>query len=414
MSRWKRPGLLVASLAIAGIAGARDEEPKTENEAAQPAQDEPKPRMDVYGHAMLDMGYETGASHPDWFDVVRPTKLPAFQDEFGKDGNFYAGVRQSRLGVKSYLPTSLGELKTTFEFELFGTGTDAGQTTFRLRHAYGELGRFGAGQTWSPFMDPDVFPNSVEYWGPNGMVFFRNVQVRFMPLQGATSVTLALERPGASADQGPYAGRIELEDIDGRFPAPDVSGNVRRTGEWGHVQVAGIYRRIQWDDLNDDRFDLSGSANGWGINASTNYKIEKDTIRASVVFGEGIQNYMNDAPVDIGIQNNFSNPTTPIVGKALPILGLVLFYDRTWNEKWTSSFGYSLVDIDNSDGQEASAFEKGQYALGNLLYYPTSNFFLGGELQWGKRENNSDGWSANDVRFQFSAKYSFSYGLGGQ
>ena len=25
-------------------------------------------------------------------------------------------------------------------------------------------------------MDPDVFPNSLEYWGPTGMVFFRNVQ----------------------------------------------------------------------------------------------------------------------------------------------------------------------------------------------------------------------------------------------
>ena len=35
-------------------------------------------------------------------------------------------------------------------------------------------------------MDPDVFPNSVEYWGPNGMVFFRNVQVRWMPWQKAT------------------------------------------------------------------------------------------------------------------------------------------------------------------------------------------------------------------------------------
>ena len=66
-----------------------------------------------------------------------------------------------------------------FEFELFGTGVDEGQTTFRLRHAYGELGQFGAGQTWSPFMDPDVFPNSVEYWGPTGMVFFRNVQFRW-------------------------------------------------------------------------------------------------------------------------------------------------------------------------------------------------------------------------------------------
>ena len=28
----------------------------------------------------------------------------------------------------------VGELKTTFEFEMFGTGVDEGQTTFRLRH----------------------------------------------------------------------------------------------------------------------------------------------------------------------------------------------------------------------------------------------------------------------------------------
>ena len=86
--------------------------------------------------------------------------------------------------MRSSTPTAAGELKTTFEFELFGTGVDEGQTTFRLRHAYGELGAFGAGQTWSPFMDPDVFPNSLEYWGPTGMVFFRNVQVRWMPVQG--------------------------------------------------------------------------------------------------------------------------------------------------------------------------------------------------------------------------------------
>ena len=30
------------------------------------------------------------------------------------------------------------------------------------------VGQFGAGQTGSPFMDSDVFPNSLEYWGPNG------------------------------------------------------------------------------------------------------------------------------------------------------------------------------------------------------------------------------------------------------
>jgi len=128
-------------------------------QAAEPAGS----RMDIYGFAMLDMGYESGQSDPDWFDVMRPTKLPSFEDQFGGDGHTYAGVRQSRFGVKGYIPTSKGEIKTIFEFELFGVGPDAGQTTFRLRHAYGEFGHWGAGQTWSPFMDPDVFPNSIEY-----------------------------------------------------------------------------------------------------------------------------------------------------------------------------------------------------------------------------------------------------------
>ena len=55
-------------------------------------------------------------------------------------------------------------------------------------------------------MDIDVFPNTVEYWGPAGMVFFRNVQFRYMPIQGDTRLTFALERPGASSDQGIYCG----------------------------------------------------------------------------------------------------------------------------------------------------------------------------------------------------------------
>src|SRR6185312_5621880 len=97
--------------------------------------------VDFYGFAMLDSGYDFGQIDPNWFDVVRPTKLPSFANEFAPSGNVYAGVRQSRFGVKSSTPTQFGDLKTIFEFELFGTGVDAGQTTFRLRHAYGELGQ---------------------------------------------------------------------------------------------------------------------------------------------------------------------------------------------------------------------------------------------------------------------------------
>jgi hypothetical protein len=384
----------------------------TQDTAAKP---DDKPRLDIYGFAMLDMGYQAKQNDPNWFDVVRPTKLPAFPNEFGEDGHFYAGVRQSRLGVKGFIPTDVGEVKTIFEFELFGTGVDAGQTTFRLRQAWGELGAFGAGQTWSPFMDPDVFPNSVEYWGPNGMVFFRNVQARWTPWQnGDSNFMVALERPGASADQGAYAGRIELQDVKARFPLPDLSAHFRYAKDWGHVQVAGILRQMKWDDLNGDQFDLSGDATGWGINVSTNLKVSKHVIRASVVYGAGIQNYMNDAPVDVGIERNLSNPRTPVVGKALPILGIVAFVDLNWNDEWTSTVGYSMVDIDNSDAQTDDAFKKGQYALANILYHPTAAVFLGPEVQWGKRENFRDGFTSDDFRIQFSAKYNFKLSLGGK
>jgi hypothetical protein len=372
--------------------------------------------MEISGAAMLDMGYQFKQNDPLWFDVVRPVKLPAFEDEFGRDGRWFSGVRQSRLGVRTYTPTDLGELRTNFEFELFGTGVDAGQTTFRLRHAWGELGQIGAGQTWSVFMDPDVFPNSIEYWGPNGMIFFRNVQFRWTPwsTDAGSRFAVALERPGASGDQGDFADRIELQNISGRFPAPDISSHVRYAGGWGHVQVAGIVRWIRWDDLLVDEFDLEGSDTGWGINLSSNVKLGRHVARLQWAYGEGIENYFNDAPVDIGIRTNFGNLRTPILGEALPALGVVAFIDLNWSDKWTSTAGYSLVDIDNSDGQLDSAFSKGEYALANILYYPVKNVLLGPEIQWGKRENFADGFTSDDFRIQFSVKWSFSLSMGGE
>jgi DcaP outer membrane protein len=374
------------------------------------AQDEQKQKsMEIYGFIMMDAGYNANQIHPDWFDVVRPTKLPAYKDEYGTNGNFYFSVRQTRLGFKNYFETPLGELKTHFEFEMFGTGVDAGQTTIRLRHAYAELGKFGVGQYWSPFMDIDVFPNTAEYWGPNGMVFFRNVQFRWMPIQGDTRLTFALERPGASADQGIYSDRVELQGVKGRFAMPDFSFEYRKAGTFGYVEVAGIARSIKWEDQNNDAFDLSGSALGWGINLSTNLKLGKnDVFRGAAVYGEGIQNYFNDAPVDIGIQNNPGNTTSPVKGVALPILGITAFLDHTWSEKFTTAIGYSSVNIENSDGQAADAFAGGNYIAANLMYYPVKNTMMGVEYQYGDRKNFSDGWTTSISKVQFSFKYNFS------
>jgi hypothetical protein len=374
-------------------------------------------RVDIYGHAMLDMGYQTNQNDPDWFDVVRPTKLPAEKDEFGDDGAWFSSVRQSRLGVKTFTPTSAGELKTIFEFELFGVGDDAGQTTFRLRHAWGELGQFGAGQYWSTFMDIDVFPNSQEYWGPNGMVFFRNIQLRWTPWsEGDSRFAVSLEQPGASGDVGEY---IEtdpgLGNLSGDFELPDLAAHFRWSQDWGHVQLAGILRQIKWaDNVTDDADgDLSGDTLGWGLNLTGNYKLGRHVLRGSVVYGEGIENYMNDATVDIAPVAT-GDPARPFKGKAIPLLGAVLFLDLNWSEKWTSTIGYSMLDLDLPTGQLPQAFKKGQYALTNLQYHPVPQVMYGVELQWGDRENFSDGFSSDDVRVQFSAKYSFNGSFGGK
>jgi hypothetical protein len=396
--------VVAAAIVLGGITSAR----------AQAQPQDAGPSMEIYGFAMLDIGHDFKQINPNWSDTMRVTRLPSFENEFGRDHDTFAGVRQSRLGVRANVPTDLGELKTTFEFELFGVGVDEGQTTFRLRHAYGELGAFGAGQTWSPFMDPDVFPNSLEYWGPTGMVFFRNVQVRWIPLVGDRSVVVALERPGASGDGGIYADRIEIQNIDARFPIPDISGAYKMTEDWGYVRAAGIFRLIKWDDLLDDQLELSGDAVGWGINLSSNLKVRaSDTIRLQFAFGEGIQNYMNDAPADVGIVNNSQDPVTPILGEPLPIIGIVAFVDHTWNPQYSSSFGYSLTDIDNTDGQAPNAYKRGHYLLGNLLYTPVPNVMMGGELQWGRRENFSDGFESDGFKLQFSFKYNFSHRIGG-
>jgi len=381
---------------------------------ATPPPQASKSSFEVYGFAMLDFGQNFKTINPNWFDTMRITKLPSFEKQFGEDNSTFASVRQTRFGVRSSTPTSLGDLKTTFEFELFGVGVDEGQTTFRLRHAYGELGAWLAGQTWSPFMDPDVFPNTVEYWGPTGMVFFRNIQVRYTPVIGKHTLMFALERPGASGDAGIYANRIELQNIAGRSVLPDFSGAYKYGLKKGYVRAAGILRKITWDDLLNDGFDLSGDTWGWGINLSSNLVPSKnDTIRLQFVFGEGIQNYMNDSPIDIGVKNNLGDPVRPIVGEAIPIKGFVGFIDHSWNAKYTSSFGYSWQENDNTDGQAPDAFRTGHYIIGNVLYTPAPSVMYGGEFQWGRRENFSDGFTSDGVKIQFSFKYNFSMKFGG-
>jgi hypothetical protein len=370
------------------------------------------PRMEIYGFAMMDAIYDVNQSHPQWKASLRPSKIPVVcpsDPGCGEDGETTLSVRQSRLGAKGYLPTPLGELKTIFEFELYGVGDDAGETTFRLRHAWGELGDFGAGQTWSLFMNPDVFPNSIEYWGPTGMVFYRNVQARWTPIDDETTkLAFAIEHPGSGIDAG------KVNEIDPSFGAdieswnqfPDITAQYRYMGDWGHVQASGILRVLGVQGPNS----YEEQEMGWGFNASGVLNVfEKDQILVQVAYGDGIAGYMNDGGTDLAPHFTSSG----IEAKAVTSIAWLLYYNRTWNDRFTSSFGFSEHRQDTLNGQNPDAYENGQYATVNLLYQPIPEFFVGPEYIWGRKENRN-GADGTDNRIQVSAKYKFGATIGGR
>ena len=153
-----------------------------------------------------------------------------------------------------------------------------------------------------------------------------------------------------------------------------------------------------------------------GASLSSNLRpTTADIIKLQLTLGHGVQNHMNDPTADVGVElNPGGGPARPIKGAAIPLTGLFAFLEHKWNDRWSSTAGYSLLDISNTVGQNPSAFNRGHYALGSLLYTPVPNLMVGGELQYGLRENFLDGFSADDVRIQFSFKYSFSVSTSGQ
>ena len=408
-------GLIAGTaLALAAIGAADAQQVSTQAKA----QADSGRRFEIYGFAQGDAIGDFKSNNPDWFDVNRPSKLPSVPDEFGHDGHSWFSARQTRFGTKAVIPTSNGpDVNIVLDWDLFGVGLDAGQTTIRPRHMYGQYGNFGGGQTESPFMDLDVFPNVLDYWGPNGMLFYRNVQLFWQPVHRAdgTRVTLALERPGASGDAGVVASRVELQNIKARFPAPDISAEYRLGEKWGYAKLAAIVRWMRWDDLlPNDAFDLNGGTTGWGVSLSSGVNMgAMDKLHLQFVYGAGVENYFNDAPVDVGAKSNPGSPTRPVTGEALKNFGFTGYLDHSWSQHWSTSLGYSRVDIDNSDLQLGTAFRKGQYATANVMWTPFSNVMAGGEFQYAYRSNKDGVFNANDYRLQVSLKYSFSQKFGG-
>jgi hypothetical protein len=307
--------------------------------------------------------------------------------------NATVSIRPTRLSLDFRVPSAtLGDVRFYLEGDLFGTNA----TTPRLRHAYAQVKNILVGQTFTNFMDPDGFPDTLDFQGPNGMVSIRNPQLRYgFALSPSTTLYVSVEKPSSDIEF-----KTPMFSSQPDAPSPDGAIRLRQEFERGHFQIAGIFRSIA-AFVPDGRTD---SVFGWGLNASAGVKtFGKDNLVFGLAAGHGISRYLQDTS-GLGIDAEVASLTNPHL-VATPSVGVVTAYQHYWLKSLRSSLTYSYAAVNNTE-LATSVYNHGTYTASNIIWNPYGSLNVGAEFLYGWIMRQ-DGQKANAPRIMFSAKYSF-------
>jgi len=312
--------------------------------------------------------------------------------------NSTVSIRPTRLSLDFRIPTTkVGEVRFYLEGDLFGTNA----TTPRLRHAYAQAWNILLGQTFTNFMDPDGFPDTLDFQGPNGMVSIRNPQLRYgFALGPSTTFYVSVEKPSSDVI-------FKTPQFSDQPNAPSPDGAIRLHHEFdrGHFDVAGIFRSIA-AFVPTTPTAKSDSVFGWGVNASTGVKtFGKDNVIFAVAAGHGISRYLQDTS-GLGID---AEPKSMTSLAATPAVGVEAAYQHYWFKTLRSSAVYSYAAVNNTaffSSATPATYNHATYTAANLIWNPYGSLNVGAEFLYGWAMKES-GLKANAPRVQFSAKYSF-------
>ena len=352
----------------------------------------------VGGYVQLDMYNDLKADQGSNFAEGRAidmTDLPLRGTTNTKRTNATGfSAATSRLNFKTSTPADGATVKTRIEFDFFTTD---GSETFtnslhpRLRHAYGQVGNWLAGQTWSTFMDVDSLPETLEFTGPSGQVFIRQPMVRYtLPTGDKSGLALAVENPQADTRGGASA-------LD---RGPDFAANWTKEGDWGHLSLRGLVRPLRVADANGEN---QASKLGFGAGVSGIFKLgAADAILYQVNFGKGAGRYIQDTNPAAAYS---ATPTQLATHKAV---GGFIGLQHGWGGSARSTFVVSATQNDNDPnfGAIDSLNERTREAHANFIYSPYKSVDVGIEYIWGQREQE-DGQKGDLSRLMASAKFSF-------
>ena len=295
------------------------------------------------------------------------------------DPSFQMHALQSRLNVSA----TEGDLMVFMEGDFFGGGGSelvSNSRHFRLRHAYGKMGNFLAGQTWSTFMDANwvLYPATVDFGGPAGATFIRQAQFRWTLNDG---LDLAIENP---------ENRVEGETT--RDTVPDIILRYARAGNvsW---QVAGLAQQFEVDGGTAD----GETETNFGATAGVNFKIGDNSISVKANVNSNRYTYYG-----------FSNPAAVVVGGTIETIdhsAVVAAYNHSWGGGARTTIAYGMVDFD-TDFLSATDIDNISTFHINYRWNPHEQVEYGAEISMADQElvNGDDG---DATRLQFAVKYDF-------
>lgn len=328
--------------------------------------------------------------------LLVPSTIPVGAAADAATDGLKFGARQTRLNLLTSTPTSWGAFTTFIEGDFYGADGNevvSNSNGPRLRHAYGTLGSFGAGQFWSNAMVLAAIPDTLDFGGPVGQIFVRQTQIRWTQKFGGGEWAVSLENPEA-VFASTTSGATTRPDRD---KYPDIVGRVQFDVGKAKLSVAALVRNVRSDG------PVNPSDNEWGgalIVGGVVPTIGQDDLRFQAYYGNSIGRYQAGFYVD-GVLN-----ATGQLESLPDVFGGFAAYRHFWTPNLRSSLVLSTSSADLPSGTFGTNNRKDYSGHLNLIWTPWKNVDVGVEYIYAKREieNGQDG----DLnRVQFSAQYTF-------
>jgi hypothetical protein len=417
--------------------------------------------IQLYGNACFDLVYD--GVQPGGVMQGLSAANQSFTDNASPKSQWDMTMDESRFGMRTFTPTSIGDVKTRFELDFLGTNKDHaggrmpwassinGETSNygHVRQMYGEWNGWLFGKADNNFEDPDGSPNYLDWDGLLGDWYGcgRDLQVRYTAsFDAKTTLAVAIERNDGNTIGGTNPiypqgktinpGVTANTSIGSAHSLPgDLTARLTYADKWGHIAFAGAFTKYEQFAsqaytaattqvvANPATYTLGVPAYlaVAGSTASYSKNVFSWAVSGHFQFGDDALTYHGGigtgqwgAGLQDGVNFDKAGNLQTIQAKQFEAGYEHFFTAKLHGNVFVSYVGY---DRDIDKGMTGNAFKTYEQYGANMIYNATKTMQYGLEYIYGQAKTfdantliNPDGSTASSIgesKLHFQAKFKF-------